>query len=385
VLKHARALLDATDSSPLYIEDLLRLVHIGVPVTEAIGVWKKRRGDAARDYSIRREFEQLSEDAQQVLLAMALFDGPCTFEQLRTSLNWEIERIINAQQDLRQLYLLPDVRGTDAEAMSLNVNTRILVTRVFESSENYKRVRRAVNAVLGRLDPSRDERFQVKNVLQKCSNQITKAHRDDPALREVVRALNELDKQFPSRSDIHGALGWVYKKLGSRTDAREAYCRAVELGSKDGRVYWQWSDLEAEANEWSEAIRIAELGCKNFPTDAGLHQQLGYCLSRAGQEEFKHGDRARGLSMCKKAEAHLKKAVDILGANDRPSVRTKLFRSLVLNAHTLHDGEGVNRHLLAWYEHYPHDGNFEYEYDRLRAEYPEHIKRRHELPPLTGT
>jgi tetratricopeptide (TPR) repeat protein len=384
VLKHKEAIIEATDASPLYIEDLLRLVHVGVPVTQAIGLWKQKRGDAARDYAIRREFDQLSEEAQQVLLALTVFEGPCTMEQLRVALDWNVERVVDAQQSLRNLYLMPTVTGdADTQCMVLNTNTRILVERVFSKTEEFRRVKRSVDAVIGRLSPSAGEQQSVDQALRWVTTTVTRTSRQDEALEQCVRRLAELNERWPGRSDINGMLGWVFKRMQRDTDAREAFRRAQELGSKEGHVYWHWSDLEAKAEEWTEAIRIAELGCKVSPSDAGMHQHLGYCYSRAGQEAMKTGDEKRGIILCKKAQVNLQQAADLPDLDFRRSTRGKLWRSLVLNAHSMRDGEAVNRYLLEWRQGGPLDSAFEFEYERLRPHYPGHIKYLNELPAVS--
>jgi tetratricopeptide (TPR) repeat protein len=385
LLKHADRLIDVTDASPLYIEDLLRLVRLGVPVTEAIGVWKKKSGEAAREYSIRREFDELTEDAQKMLLALSIFEGPCTIEQLRAALDWNVERIIDAQQDLRKLYLMPSFTGeADSQKLVLNTNTSLLVQNVFKKDESFGRIKRAVDAVAGKLSPSADEQQTVERELRRITTTVTRSYGDKNALEKSIETLKELNERWPSRADIHGTLGWVYKRMGLTTDARETYRRAHELGSKDNQVYWHWSTLEAEAEEWSEAARIAELGCKVNSKAFDLRQQLGYCLSRAGQQAYMEGDETRGLSLCKKAENTLLKAAGLLQLEKRHSVRSRYFRSLVLTAHSMKDGKVVNKYLLQWRQDLPTDSDFEFEYDRLRQIYSENIKPREQLSPITA-
>ena len=58
-----RELLEATDGSPLYMDDLMRLTRI-VPLERAIAIWAEKKGDDARRYALQRELEQLSADAR---------------------------------------------------------------------------------------------------------------------------------------------------------------------------------------------------------------------------------------------------------------------------------------------------------------------------------
>ena len=81
VLAVKEKLLDVTDSSPLFVEDLLRLSQSGFTIDKAIGLWAGKRGMEARKYAIQREYDQLDEDAKHVLLALSL-QGPCGTEVL---------------------------------------------------------------------------------------------------------------------------------------------------------------------------------------------------------------------------------------------------------------------------------------------------------------
>jgi hypothetical protein len=58
-MRTIRRIRDATDGSPLYIEDLLRLAQF-YSLGHALDQWSGRTGDAAREYSLRRELEKLS-------------------------------------------------------------------------------------------------------------------------------------------------------------------------------------------------------------------------------------------------------------------------------------------------------------------------------------
>src|SRR5581483_11000691 len=56
-----REVIKVTESSPLYIEDLVRLFAIVTP-REAIRAWKEKAGDEARQYALGRELDLLSDD-----------------------------------------------------------------------------------------------------------------------------------------------------------------------------------------------------------------------------------------------------------------------------------------------------------------------------------
>ncbi|MCC7087251.1 MAG: hypothetical protein IT427_19790 [Pirellulales bacterium] len=151
VLKLKDKLLDVTDSSPLFIEDLLRLTQSGLDIENAIGLWAEKRGSEARKYAMQREYEQLADEGKQVLLALSL-QGPCKFDDLCRGLDWPNERLLDAIQQLRKMFLMPQFDGTKS-LLALNNNIGTLVREVFKDSEAYRRTYRTMRAASG---PVRD-------------------------------------------------------------------------------------------------------------------------------------------------------------------------------------------------------------------------------------
>ena len=68
VLDALDQLLQVTDASPLFIEDLLRLHQSGIAIERTVGLWGDKRGTEARKYAMQREYDRLDDDARQVLL-----------------------------------------------------------------------------------------------------------------------------------------------------------------------------------------------------------------------------------------------------------------------------------------------------------------------------
>jgi len=101
ILSLKDAILRVTDATPLFVEDLLRLIQSGLDVERAIGLWAEKRGAEARKYAMQREYDQLTDDAKDVLLALSL-QGPCRGEDLCRGLNWTEERLLDGLQQLRK-------------------------------------------------------------------------------------------------------------------------------------------------------------------------------------------------------------------------------------------------------------------------------------------
>ncbi len=361
------SIMQATDSSPLYIEDLLRLHQTGLSIEKSIGIWKEKRGTEARKYAIQREYDQLDEDSRQVLLALSLH-GACTTDALCKGLDWSESRLIDALSQLRKMFLMARNRSDSSGLLALNRNIQILVLDVFQNSAAYNRVDRQMKATAGTLKTKRSEDEKVGAVLRK-SGMLAKQFRLDEAEDTLVDAISK----FPGRADVIATLAWVQKKKGDVASARNNFLRAHELGGKQYDAYWHWSEMEAASEEWKASEEAAKLGIERLGEDQALLFRQGYALHRQGRELILEGD--QGTKQCEKGRELLRKAqakVDVDQKNS--SLRSQIYRAIVLNEEALNDGSHLNKWFDAWRIDCPNDEKISSEYERLRQKYPEFLR-----------
>jgi tetratricopeptide (TPR) repeat protein len=380
IMPHLDKLLSATDSSPLYIEDLLRLTLVGLSIQEAIGVWKQHRGDAARQYALNREFEKLPRDAQELLFVLSLMERPCALVELSAAAGWDQSRVVQAMTALQRMYLVQRVANRDGEAVhiSLNTNTSLLVHKAFQGHARFGEVRRRVQGVLGKLRTTDDENRYVDSVLAKAHSQLKRCQQSGQEVdAEGARILDELarlESTYPGRDDIPGSIGWVYKKLGRITDARMSFKRAAEFSSRESQMYWHWADMETREGEYAEAVRVAEAGLLHAPKDTDLLTLLGEAENRLGRELVDAGNGVDATKLFKKSEAHLnmvlEKGIEAVGFHKY----ARAMRTMVLNGDGLKNGKMISECLEQWAKFDAASSVFRFEYQRMRAKYPEAIR-----------
>jgi hypothetical protein len=380
VLRLKDRVIEATDSSPLFMEDLLRLTQAGLDVEKAIGLWLERRGDKARRYAMEREYERLGEDARKLLLALSLEDR-CAIDQLRRALDWDLSRVLHALEQLRLMFLFGSSNriGDDAK-LSLNQNTKKLVLDVFAETESYRRVQRQMQASIGQLTTKRAEERHVLQILRKARLQVNRDCAD-----EAEQLLCSLLSEYPARADIHANLGWTYKKKQRVTDAREQFRRAHELRCKDRDAYWHWSELEANEGEWTASEQAAEFGLAVFPDDQGLLFRKGYALHRRAKEEYCEGTGENVSRLCERAVSALEESLRARNAEERNSnILAQTHRALVLTAETLGDGRRVRQYLERWADACQRDPTYYSEYERLRFKFPGNLPAVDDSDMLAG-
>ena len=181
--------------------------------------------------------------------------------------------------------------------------------------------------------------------------------------------------QFPGRADLHAQLGWIFKKDGQTSNARGHFQRAHELDCQQRDSYWHWSELEADAEEWTTSAKVAELAIGKFGESQGLLFRLGYALHRAGKELQKDGIDA--TKDCERAKAVLEKARMMQDSEDRNfSLKNQIYRAIALNLESLEDEVELARHFAKWMQDCPNDPHIESEYERLRMKFPKYLTAR---------
>ncbi len=349
-------LLDVTEGSPLYIEDLIRLCHV-LSVGDAIRRWEQDRGEAARAYALQREIEELSKQddlARPVLMACAVANGPVSAAELSKVLDQPSDEIEETLNHLRQFYLVPTPTQTeDVVLFDLNYNTRNLVLSQFGSSEDVRQIKGAFTS-LGRLEGRRSEESKILAV---CSQARLLA----PLGRfvDAEKLLFELNDQFPNRGLIQQQLGWLYKRWQPSprvTDAREAFRRAEELNVKRHDLYWHWSDLEESQGQFRASIEIAERGQIRLGDSQSLALREASARLLQASAYSRSQDRYSAVEELNKA---LKAARRGLKAPalffESPDVKSRLFATAVRAARRLRKEDDVSYLLAEWEREMPSD------------------------------
>jgi tetratricopeptide (TPR) repeat protein len=366
ILPQASRIIAATEASPLFMEDLLRLCSV-LPVQEAIKMWESRKGDQARQYALGREFEMLSEAGKAVLAAACYKPGPTTFLELQAATGLSDESMSEALLNLQSLFLIPKPSLMEGEQRyNVNVNTRILVRKVFGGTELWRRTETAYKAIAGELPRARGEiGAYIRQALF-----LTRNNEHEKAEELLQLAL----KKAPNDPDLTGFLGGVYKSWNpSRvTDAREMYRRAWQLRCASENTYRHWAQMEIDQEEWSKAYDAAEKGVQILGNTRRLLYLSGYARGRYARELASRAQTAEANLQLDSAQRNLIQALrpsDALHNWEDRKLNGDVYRALVLNCEQLRQIEHMKRYLDEWTAAQPDDSMGKSERDRLYAKY----------------
>jgi len=321
-----------TEGSPLYIEELLRLHAIGVPLSECIENWKEM-GATARGFSLRREFDFLSNNAQKVLLACSINREPSTISDLEAVTKLPQTEVLKAIDELSKLFLVP--RPFILEGVpryDVNLNTRLLVIDVMSSYGSFADIQSALKNLHGDIISSGKRRADVRAYQRQVVANINANRQYDAEKLLMEVALIE----YPNDPDLLGQLGWVYLRWQPKPrieEARNSFSRAAKLNCTNGSMYWQWWRMEADRNNWAMAIDACKKGVRNCPNNLELQYCLAYSRSRFGKSLELQFQYERAQDEFHKAEILLGK---LLSAErntliiDNPKLLGQIYRALII-------------------------------------------------------
>lgn len=345
-----REIASAADSSPLYMDDLMRLAKI-VDVHKAIKMWTEKGGDEARKYALQREIEKLSGDAKKILIAAAVTDDPISFAELENILELPEDRLLSALTELQTLFLFPKAPAVEGEQRyQINLNTKKLVRLVEGPSEFYGRIDTRSKALAGKLP------VVGHNIVGSLIRQaLVRVNAGQHPEAEVI-LLGAIEK-YPNAPDLHGVLGYVYKRIGRVADARTQFEAAFRLKSRNPEMYLHWQKLEIAEKEWSKALAVAVRALAILPDAYEIIERKVYTLRQAGFDLHRGLHHEKATKMWTEAVEEVRRRIkspETLAAGAR-GLNASMYYSIVVCLDMLNLLQDRNEWLERWEREHPDD------------------------------
>lgn len=342
-----------TDGSPLYMDDLVRLTKV-LDIRNALKIWAEKGGDEARKYALQREFEKLSMDARQVLVAAAITADPISFAELESILELPEEKLLSALAELQTLFLFPKAPAVEGEQRyQINTNTKKLVQLVEGQTEFYARIENRARLISSNLHVGRGV---VASLIRQALLRLNAEQQEDA--EKIL--LGAIDK-YHSVSDLHGVLGLVYRRMGRITDSRKQFEVAWKLKSKNPEMYLHWLKLEIMEKEWSRAFAVADLAIGVLPDAYEIIERKVYALRQAGFDLFRglHHEKAKKMwTEAVDLVKHRIKSPELLPPGER-RLNSSMFYTIVVCLDMLNRLRERNLWLERWEKEHPDDPQVE--------------------------
>jgi hypothetical protein len=321
-VKRLKAIHSVTGGFPLFVDDLLRYARLS-GIVDALGSWSQRKGDAAREYALRRQLEQLGETSKDVLMALSVSDRGLTTLEMGTMAGVtddDAEHAIGSLLDWRLVNRVPTADG-DRPGFTVNSNTARLVQRTYSNEPRMDSFRSKFKALRSTKAPPARTRAVASAI------GLARTHVIRGDVRSAVAVVKErMTGELADSAELYGVLGWTYSRLPHDyfDEARAAFERAYELGNTKEDTYYHWASMErahAEAavgrvpedellGHWRRCASVAGLGMKVCGATKPLCQLAGYAHTREAKtlerlNEFSqaHGAYAEAADWLRKALA----------------------------------------------------------------------------------
>jgi tetratricopeptide (TPR) repeat protein len=340
------------DRSPLYIDDLMRLVKV-MDVGKAIAIWGEKQGDEARKYALQRELENLTSDAKRVLIAAAVTDEPVSFAEIQSILNIGEDRLISCLTELQTLFLVPKPSLVEGEQrFQINTNTKKLVRLVEGNTDLYGRIETSSKALRGKLPDV--GRGVVSTLIRQAYLLMTSGKY--PEAEALM--LNAIGK-YPQAGDFEGFLGFLYRKWNRYADARIHFEAAYKLKCKNEETYRHWVKMELSQKEWTRAIEAADKCLKLLPDSYEMKHFKTDALLKLGLDFTARLQREKAERLWRQAVDELKAALKSpeSAAPQERAISAQMYKTLIICLDLLGDLKTLNQFFKQWKTEHPDDPN----------------------------
>ena len=342
-LNRLPAIHSVTDGFPLFVGDLLRYAMFdGLKI--AINEWSQRRGDAAREYSLRRQVSSLGEAARRALIAVAVTNRPISSYEISTISGFTDDDVQYAIRDLLNWRLLNrfSLDSAGRPTFSCNRNTQRLIQKTYGRDPVYLSYRESFQTLTGSVRPAALKRA-VGIAISEARAAVIRGNVGGAEERPRFAMTGELE----NNSDLWGALGWVLSR--SRDDesvkkARDSFDRSHNLGSRKEDTYHHWMELERELAEnlinladdrdlleqWRVAARVAQKGIDRCGETATLCSGLAYLRTREAKTLERLNQFTPAQICFRQAAEWAERALEAPNLLSREVSRNQLYRSLVI-------------------------------------------------------
>lgn len=278
-------------------------------------------------------------------------DDPISFAELESILELSEDRLLSGLTELQTLFLFPKAPAVEGEQRyQINLNTKKLVRLVEGGTEFYARIDNRSKALAGKLPVV--GHTVVSSLIRQALLRLNVGQHGEA---ETI-LLGGIEK-YPHASDLHGFLGYVYRRIGRIADARTHFEAAFKLKSKNPDTYLHWIRLEIAQKEWSKALAVADKAIKILPDPYELIERKVYVLRQAGFELHRGMHYEKAAKMWVDAVEEVKRQIktpDALPAGAR-GLNASMYYSIVVCLDMLSRLEDRNYWLERWEKEHPDD------------------------------
>ena len=272
-----RRMSKASDGSPLYTESLFRFWALeGGGIDKIIKSWEGEKGDRVREFTLKRELEQLSVEALKTLYVIAAVSS-CSLSELVEYTELDrglVEECINA---IGRLFLIPDARIIESEpTYQVSHSTGEMVRKVCrdklpDTHQLDIHIKQTTEALL--VNRSKRELPEIGRAISQALS-LTRQEKFADAELTVNQLLSKT--KFRNNPDLLFASARIAYSDPSVSDSecKKKFVEAYNSGQNKLDFFRYWFEVERRDRSTKGALEVAERACDSAPKNLDWKLEL---------------------------------------------------------------------------------------------------------------
>ena len=382
-----------TDGYPLFIDDLVRHAAI-IGIDRALQDWNQKKGDAAREYALRRQIEYLGLSSGEILMALSVADRPLQVVEISQIAGLTDD---DAQAGVEALLKWRMVNRTTQDdssspAYRMNKNTTRLVAQTYRNDPRISGYGTAFKSLTGERIPEAKRRA-IGRVIR-TNNEIE----DSQGFETAKQHLEEnMTGELADSPELYGLLGRLFSRQSSAKctnsaehieKAREAFLRSDRLMGARVDTYYHWLMMEKDIAEemveaagsgdishsvvfgqWAKCLDVIELGIRRCGSSQLLCYWAGYVTSRQARSKNASNEFMQAQREYAQSKEWFEKAFSAAVSDKYEVQQNDIYSGLVSALEGLEDWVPLAEVLFDWYISSNKDYTYQKECDRLIHEH----------------
>lgn len=250
-----RTLEEVTKGSPLFTESLYRLIRRGLSFSVAIKEWKGKSGNEVRAAALKREIEDLPEEARRVLFAASILRN-CSRTELEQATGYVGETISDALDELSSLFLVYAPPISTEPRFEVSTATQSVIesikTTLVPHHAKFEGDVRSLRRSNSELRSEKNNKIVASAVTEALA--FIRASDLDGALKTVSAAQRKT--KFHPDLYVLQARCYVSASPKRAKDARVSARKAFDAGSRKPLLFGLWYDAETSLEHWVGAVDV---------------------------------------------------------------------------------------------------------------------------------
>ena len=388
-LKRVNGIQSVTGGYPLFVDDLIHHAAL-VGIDDALKLWSQKKGDAAREYALRRQVEYLGPGCGDVLIALSVANRALILQEISNIAGLTDDDSEASLRELLRWRMVNHVTGEGGSSPGyrMNDNTRRLVAQTFKDDNRLKACAVAFKTLTGERVPEAKRR-----AIGRIISDTTRMEFNEGFETALQYLKENMVGELGESPDLYGVLGRLYSRQPSeecRKEARAAFTQSHQLGASKTDTYYHWVIMEKNvaesiggwssvplvgnegiAEQWRECERVAEMGISRCGTSQLLCYWAGYAAARGARALEHEQSFVQAQSGYARGKEWFQQALMAPVSDADPVARRGIYRGMALALEGLGEVTELHRTLEKWGEYSPGDSTLAREYRRLAQKYPQ--------------